>query len=227
MRVTINSKEIIIPSSLSEFTLGQRIEFHNQHGRLLDEMLDSILQMEDEYFRELELVQWRSEKMYRTFAFFANTTVEALKESAFVDEVARIYYASLAVLLEEEENLELQLEFNWKGEDWELAPPEFTRNTKIKFGELIDAKQIIKDMIEMGRGKWEYMVKLCAIFFRKKGEPYDESFVEEDSDRLKLMHELPMNIALQVGFFLSGLINISMTHLTFSANQEPSQAASM
>lgn len=227
MRVTINNKEVIIPSSLSEFTLGQRIDFHNQHGRLLDEMLDSILQMEDEYFREIDLVEWRTQKMYRTFSFFAGMTIEDLIESAFVDEVAKIYHASLAVMLAEEENMELQQEFIWKGEQWQLAPPEFTRKTNIKYGELIDAKQIIKDMVEMGRGKWEYMVKLCAIFFRKKGEAYDESFVEEDSDRLKLMHELPMNIALQVGFFLSGLINISMTLLKFSANQEQSQAASM
>lgn len=226
MRVTINNKEVIIPSSLSEFTLGQRIDFHNQHGRLLDEMLESIQQMEDEYFRELELIQWRMELMYRTFAFFTGTTVEALKESAFVDEISRIYHASLAVLLEEEENVELQQQFFWKDEEWQLSPPELKQDSPMKFGEVIDAKQIVKDMVELGRGKWEYMLRLCAIFFRKKGEPYDESFVYEDSDRLKLMLELPMNIAMQVGFFLSGLINISMKPLTSSGSREPSLAES-
>ena len=220
MRLTINDKEVIIPSSLSEITLGQRINFHNQYGKLLDQMLDSVLKMEDEFFKELELLQWQEEKMFQTVAFFAGCTPEALKTSKFIDEIHRIYLSSLAVLMEEEQTMQPKQEFVWKGETWTLAQPELKQSDKMTFGEFIDAKQIVKDMIELGRGKWEYMVRLCAIYLRKKDEPYDESFVYEDSDRLKLMHELPMDIAMQVGFFLSSSISSSVNILTSSKSQE-------
>jgi len=216
MRVKINDKEVIIPSSLSEITIGQRIEFHNQYGRQLDEMLDSIQQMKDEYFKELELIQWHAEKMYRTFAFFAGTSPEALKASKFIDEISNIYYSCLHVLMDEEQKMELQHEFIWKDQEWQISPPEVKRGDKMTFGELIDAKQIIQNMVQLGRGKWEYMVRLCAIYLRKKGEQYDESFLFDDSDRLKMMYELPMNIAMQVGFFLTSTLSSWMNTSTFS-----------
>lgn len=227
MRVKVNDKEVIIPSSLSEITIGQRIEFYNQYGRQLDEMLDSIQQMKDDEFKELELIEWHNEKMYRTFAFFANTTPEALKQSKFIDEVGNLYYACLHVLLEEEKELEFKREFIWKGETWELAEPKLKQDDRMTFGEMIDSKQIVKDMIELGRGKWEYMVRLCAIYLRKKGEPYDESMVYEDSDRLKQMNELPMDIALQVGFFLSSSMNFLINTLTSSGKAKPKPAGIM
>lgn len=214
MRITINSKEVIFPSSLSEITLGQRIDFHNQHGKLLDQMLDSIMKMDDEIFKEVELAMWHTERMYRTFAFFAGVTVEAIKESEFIDQVARIYHSCLSVLMDEEKEIQLQREFVWKDQQWELAPPELKQGDRMKFGEFVDAKQIIQDMVQLGRGKWEYLIRLCAIYLRKKGEPYSEEFVYEDSERLKLMKELPMDIALQVGFFLNSCQNISINILT-------------
>lgn len=208
MRVILNDKEIVFPSSLSEFTLGQRITFHEKHGAELDKMLDSILAMEDGIEKELEVANFHFEKMFRTFAFFAGTTVDTIKESKFIDDVASIYYSSLAVLLEEEKNLQLQREFIWKGETWVIDAPELKHGDKMKFGEFIDAKQLVKDNADLGKGKWESMLSLCAIFLRKKGEEYKEEFLYEDSDRKKLMKELPMDIALQVGFFLSSILNI-------------------
>ena len=224
MRVVLNDKEFIFPSSLSEITIGQRINFYNEHGQLLDKMLTSILAMEDEIFRELELVEFQYEKMIRTFAFFANTTPEAIKASHFVDDIARIYHSCLAVLVEEEQAMEPQQEFIWNKEEWELAPPVLNQASQMKFEELIDSKQMIKDMVEAGRGKWEYMVKLCAVYFRKKGERYKEEFLYEDSDRIKLMHELPMDFALQVGFFLSVSLNFWINTLMSSASPGPKEA---
>lgn len=225
MRILLNDKEVIVPSSLSEFTIGQRIAFHNEHGRLLDEMLKSIISMEDGPEKELEITQFNFEKMFRTFAFFAGTTAEAIKASKFIDDVANIYYSSLAVLFEEEETMEPQREFVFKGEQWELAPPELSNSSKMKFGEFIDAKQLIKDMVGLGMGKWEYMLPICVIYLRKKGEAYKEEFLFEGSERLKLMEELPMDIAMQVGFFLSSIINFSTNTLRSSGNQESKAAA--
>jgi hypothetical protein len=227
MRVFINDKEVVFPSSLSEYTLGQRIAFHNEHGAILDKMLESILKMEDDEIKEIEIIGFQMEKMFRSFAFFAGTTVEAIKESKFIDDVASVYYSCLAVLFDEEEKLELCRTFTWKEETWELSVPELKHGDKMKFGEFIDAKQVVKDMSDLGHGKWEAMLHLCAIYLRKKGEPYQQEFLYEGSERMEMMKELPMDIALQVGFFLTGTMNFYMNTSKFSEKQRSKEPVSM
>jgi hypothetical protein len=226
MRVIINQTEVVIPSSLAEITLGQRIDFHLQHGADLDKMLASILKMDEGPVKELELTNFHFEKMFRSFAFFSGFDVESIKESKFIDDVASIYYSCLQVLLDDEENLEPVREFLFKGELWELQPPEVLQGSKMKYGEFIDSKQLVKDMVEVGAGKWEYMLPICAIYLRKKGELYQEEFLYEGSDRLQLMRDLPMNIAMQVGFFLTSTMNIYQNTLRSSGNLEQKVAES-
>lgn len=210
MKLLINNQPVTFPSSLSEFTLGQRIDFYTEHGRELEEMAKSILDMEEGFEKDLEISQFQFEQMFRTFAFFTGCTVEAAKDSQFVDDIARIYYSNLSVLFEDEQAIDLKQEFTWNHETWVLYPPELKHGDKITFGELVDSKQMVKDMIEVGRGKWEYMLPLCAIYLRRKDEAYQESWLYEGSERLQLMRSLPMDIALQVGFFLSSSMNIYM-----------------
>lgn len=224
MRIIINDKEVVFPSSLSEYTLGQRIAFEQEHGELLGKMLDSILAMPDDEKKELELVNFQLEKMFRTFAFFAGCTLEAVQDAKFVDDVATIYYSCLAVLFEEESNLELQRSFIWKEEEWEIAAPELKHGDKMKFGEFIDAKQTVKDMADLGRGKWEAMLPLCAIYLRKKDEPYKPEFTYEGSDRQELMKSLPMDMAMQVGFFLSQILNFYLNTSPSFGNRELKEA---
>ncbi len=217
MKILVNDIPVTIPTTLSEFTLGKRIEFYNEYGRELDDMAKVIIEMEDGIDKELEISQYQFEKMIRTFAFFSNCTPEAIRNSKFLDEIAAIYYTSIELLFEEEKNLELSHVFVWNKEFWELHPPELKHGDKMTFGELIDSKQIVKDMMEVGKGKWEYMLPICAIYLRKKDEPYDESFMYEGSERLELMKSLPMNIAMQVGFFLSASMNLYLnSFLSFS-----------
>lgn len=223
MKILINNQPVTIPSSLSDFTLGQRIDFYNEYGRDLDEMAKAIIEMEEGVEKELEITHFQFEKMFRTFAFFANCTVDALRDSNLIDEIATIYHASLSVLFEDEQALEPAAQFVWKGETWELHPPELKHGDKMTFGELIDSKQIVKDMVAVSKGKWELMLPICAIYLRKKGEEYDESFLYQGSERIELMRELPMDIALQVGFFLSGSMNIYLNSFP-SFNQAKQKA---
>lgn len=223
MKVFVNNTEVTLPTSLSEITLGQRIAYHQQYGADLDKMAASILNMPDGLEKELEIVEFHFEKMFRTFAFFTGTTVDSLKESKFIDDIATIYHASLATLVEDEESMEPQYEFTWKGEVWTIHPPELMNGSQMKFGAFIDSKQVVKDMAELGRGKWEYMLPLCAIFLQKKGEEYTEDMLYEGSDRLKLMEDLPMDIAAQVGFFLTDTLNFYISTLRSSGSPEPKE----
>lgn len=227
MRILINDKEVVFPSSLSEYTLGQRIAFQQEHGELLDKMLESILAMEDEVEKEMEMMNLHLEKMFRTFAFFAGCTLEAVKDDKFIDDVARIYYACLSVLFEEEKNIELQQSFVWKNEEWVIANPELKHGDRMKFGEFIDAKQTIKNMVDLGKDKWEAMLPLCAIYLRKKDEPYSQEFLYEGSDRMEEMKQLPMNIAMQVGFFLNSTVNFYLNTLQSFGNPEPKEAVAI
>lgn len=207
MRLQINDTEVVIPSSLAEFTLGQRIDFHRQYGEELERMAGDIAEMEDGPEKEIELMHFHFEQMFRTFAFFANTTPEALKESAFIDDIANIYHAHLATLFAEEKDITLKEEYLWNGEVWHLHAPQLMQGSKITFGQFIDSKQLIQDTIELGKGKWEYLPKICAIYLTKAGEEYSEEFLYEGSERVELMRSLPMDIALAVGFFLSSSLN--------------------
>lgn len=217
MRVIINDTECVFPSSLAEFTLGQRIDYHNQCGNELDAMAESILKMEDGLEKDLELMQFQFEKMIRTVAFFMNTTPDALKESTYLDDIANIYHANMATLFDEEQDLTIESLFVFKGEQWELHPPHLKHGSKMTFGEFIDAKQMVQNLNHLGASKWEHMLRLCAIYLRKKGEPYREEFLYEGSERIELMKELPLTIALSVGFFLTSSLNICLNTLPSSS----------
>jgi hypothetical protein len=209
MTIILNNTEIKLPSSLHEFTLGQRIEFQRQYGDLLDQMQHSIVEMEDGTEKEIEKVQYHFEKMFRVFAFFTNSTFEAVRDSEMIDQVANIYYEHMAPLFDEDDPKELQTEFSFNNETWVLASPELKHGDTMSFGEVIDSKQRIKDLSEIGASKCDYLLPLCAIYLRKKGEEYQEQFLYEGSERQQLMKTLPMDIALQVGFFLKRSMNTS------------------
>lgn len=216
MQVIINDRTITFPTTLAEFTLGQRIDFQEQYGNELDAMAKSIVKMPEGFDKDLEIAQFMIEKCFRTFGFFAGVDPEVLKESDFVDDIAGIYYANMQTLMEDEASVELNLSYEWKGELWEIHPPELKHGSKMTFGEFVDSKQLVKDLHELGKNKWEHLLPLTAIYFRRKDEAYDESFLYEDSDRLKLMRDLPMDIALAVGFFLNSSLHFSLNHLMYS-----------
>lgn len=227
MRIQINDTWYILPTSLREITLRQRIDFQVQYGNELDAMAKSILEMEEGPDKDLEMVQFHFERMFKSFSFFTGVRIEILKECEFIDEMAKIYHASLTVLFEDERKLEYQDEFIWEGEHWKLHPPELKQGDRLTFGELIDSKQMVQQMIKLGQGHWECLLPLCVIYLRKEDEVYQESFLYEDSDRLKLMEKLPLDLALQVGFFLSGSLSLYMTTLQSFNLQEQNQADHM
>lgn len=223
MRLQINNKEVNIPSSLSEITLRQRIDYQSVHGDLLAEMQKSILETKDDEIRELELIELQFERMFRTVSFFTGFSVESLKESEYVDTLFNIYISSIDRVFEDEQQewKDMKYDFVWEGEEWELHTPELKNGDRMTFGEFIDSKQMIQSMVGLGRNRWECLVPLCAIFLRKKGEPYKESFLYEDSERLRLMENLPLDIALQVGFFLSS--SLTIFRKTFQSFSSPEQ----
>lgn len=213
-------KKYSIPNMLEDITLGQRIEFYRQYGAELDELAKTISEMPEGQEREAEESLFMLRSAIETFSFYSGIPLEEVKESMAMEQVLNIYTANLAVLVQQEREITLLQSYNWKGEEWLIAAPELRPDSKMTFNEFITAKEIVRQMAQVGTGNWEPLPYLCAIYFRKKDEQYQEDFVLPESERLKLMYELPLNIALSVGFFLADTMSIySQTSLS-SSRQE-------
>lgn len=220
MQILINGKSVTIPSSLQEMTLGQRIDYYNAHGREVDEQLTALLEMEEGMDRSMVEMDFIVDKAYRTVGFFAGIDPEALKADGQLDEVMAIYQTSLASILEEEDAMELVMRHEWNGEAWVIAPPKLSAGSEMTFGEFVDSKAIVQNLVALGASRWESLQNLAAIYLRKEGEAYTDKFLQEGSERLELMRELPMSIALHVGFFLTTSVNIWQNTSQSSSNQK-------
>ncbi len=212
MNVTVNNKVIKFPTTLSEITLGQRIAFDALYGKDINEGIASVQDMPDDEMKPLEWGVLHMDIACKQFSFFSNIPLEIVQETPLLEEVMNVYNV-MSKLLADDAAQPYKESFAWNGDVWELHPPELKSTSSLTFGELIDSKQIIQDLANIGAGRFEQLQRLCAIYLRKKGEKYDKHFGSDDGPRLKLMADLPMDIALSVAFFLSRSISLSLKHL--------------
>lgn len=205
--VNINNKEIQFPSELGDITLKQRIEFDRLNGEYIKTRLEEIEAITDEEKKEIETAILNIEIACRQFAFFSGLDLVSVERSNQISNILDVYHVTNSLLANDIE-VDSKTEFDWNGETWVLHEPELNPNSDMTFGELIDSKQIIQDLQDLGAGRHEILLKLCSIYLRKKGEEYDKSFPIDGSERMKLMEDLPLDIALAVSFFLSNSMNL-------------------
>lgn len=223
MRIKINENIVEIPNSLAEIKLGQRIAFHNEYGKLLEERLKDALDLPEGILRDLAIQEYHDECALYFFAFFTDCSIESVKQDVPAEIVLAVYYSVFINLIKDENSIELRSNYQWNGEEWLLQSPVLNGRSTMTFGEFIDAKQILKDLVDDQGSRWDFLLKACCIFLRRKEESYDSSFIEEGSDRSKLMESLPMDIALEVGFFLISSIG-SFRSTIQSSTQEKVEA---
>ena len=214
MEFKYKKKVYNIPASLQDYTLGQRIEFDEIHG-------EEIRQLHQEVFKkgedgnelepdELEVMMMSIAVATMNLSFFTGIPIQEVQENISVDDVMNIYYSCFHQLNEQQDNLDLRTEFLWNDEFWYLESPELSYDSKITFNELITSKQIVKQMAEVGAGNWQGMLYLSAIYLKRKDEQFEESWMQEGSERLELMKDLPLDIALNVAFFLQSSMTMYM-----------------
>lgn len=199
MIITIEGKDYSLPVNFSEITLSQRIEYDRQYGKELRDRLTKLIETPD----EVEFAEYQADVACKTLSFFGKIPLETVQATA-IEDVLAIYtevLEELAVEINFSGEMALYSEFVWNKEDWVIAPPELKQDTKMSFGEFIDAKQSVQNMQDTGEERWGALLPLCCIYLRKKGEKYDKDFVIEGGQRMELMKTLPLSIAIQVGFF--------------------------
>jgi hypothetical protein len=207
MKVKINGQEYKLPASLAAVILQQRIDFDKQYGKALRKELAKILDIKDERVRDIEFTVYHCRIACESLSFFAGIPLDVVNNTA-TEDVLTIYHQVMKGYAEDynwqEKEFDLKNEFGWKDEMWVVAPPELQHDSKMTFGELITAKQTVQNMMELGDEKWEALLPLCCIYFRKKGEAFKEEFLAENGERYQMMKTLPLEYALHVAFFLKG-----------------------
>lgn len=228
MKVTINEQEYDIPASLAAVTLQQRIDYENQYGKDLRKQLAKILEIKNGHLQELEFSLYHCELACKTLSFFAGIPLETVNNT-YINDVLSVYHSVMKSYTEEYDftstEFQLENEFGWKDELWTIAGPVLNPDSKMTFGELITAKQAVQNMMQLGDEKWESLLPLCCIYFRKKGEAFNEEFLNETGERYLLMKSLPLNYALHIAFFLIGSMDSWLKTFQYSRNQEDQQPA--
>jgi hypothetical protein len=214
-----NGEQYNYPATLSEITLKQRIDLHNQYGIAYDEAIQKTFEIESETDKAIRQTELRLLFACQCFSFFTGIDLETIKDTFELSQIMNVYNASLAIVLSEESELNNQNQFEFNGEQWVIASPQVTPQSKFTFNEFVTSKEIVRQLEQLGKGKWASLLYLCCIYLRKEGEEFQEEWMEEGSERMIAMLNVPMNIALSVGFFLTNTMNIYLSTLQ-SSNQE-------
>lgn len=220
MTFKYKESEYHFPALLSEITLSRRIAFYQEHGKLLDEKALAVEKLNG-LEKEMEQSMWHLDNAARYFSFYTGIPLAEVQSSMDLTDMMNIYSVDIASLLEQERTIELQQLYGWQNEIWTISAPELLPDNKMTLIEFITGKEVVRQLDAVGKGKWEALPYLCAIYLRKEGEPFDESMIAENSERIKLMLEIPLDIALGVAFFLSSTLNIYITTLASSERESP------
>jgi hypothetical protein len=222
MTVQLNGELREFPSSLADITIGQRIAFHEQYGQAFEKQLQEIIAMPEGWQKTLSFSLYQDSLSAAFVGFFLGVDdVRGLP----ADAVLSIYSVVYSALQEQEESLQPATSFVWNDREWVLAAPVLSAGSSIQFGELIDAKQIIKDIAEDKGTRWHLLHRVACIFLRQPTEQYEQAYSEPGSVRFELMKGLPLDIAFQVGFFLTSWISSFKTTSLFSNQDEEAEAA--
>ncbi len=227
MEILVNDQPVFLPDRLADIFLKDVILFHQDVVAGLEERALEIQQMKED--KTLAALDLQYSTMMETFSYWTQIPIDSFDhDPALVDVVACIYNNSvLPKLFAKDLDEEPRNSFTWRDEIWTLPKIELEHGDPEQFGELIDAKQLVSDMSRNKAGRWQMMQYLSAIFLRKEGEVYQESFLYPGSERLLLMEDLPMDIAAQVGFFLSSIMSTSPRLFLSLLNLERSREGSI
>lgn len=202
MKFKFQKKEYNFPTSLSDITLKQRIDFNDLYGK---EMMEK--QKELDPVDEVAMVENHLEMACKAVSFFSGIPLEDTFKIP-MNQILNVYEHCLKSLLDQQDEMELAVEFFWNDAIWILEQPELNYQSEMSFNEFLTSKQIVKSMADVGNGQWEALPYLCAIFLKKENEAFDEGWMTEGNERMELMKSLPLDIALQVGFFLKSSMNL-------------------
>lgn len=229
MRFEINGKEVSIPSSLEQIPLGKFIEWYDLHGSELDKELQELLSdtKTDPVLKEIEVDQHMDKEGILWMQFWSGYDFESLRDEIIIVPALDAYRIIRFQLKSEEEQTQFPAAMDYAGETWELQNYKVDPESDMTTGEIVTAKEVIRQLAKMGASQFQSWLYLCCIFLRKKDEKFHDSMVFEGSARMELMKKLPMNHALRVGFFLKNCVGTWASTSEYLPQQEPQPTPSL
>lgn len=213
MKIIHDGRTYVYPMSLTEITLGQAIELEDKIRTKQEDYKTQIDQEEDKEQKQLIQLQWQLENAVDSFSFYTGISSQEVKSNFDVLQIVQAYNAAQNIQAEESKQLNDEKEFEFNNELWCIESYELTPKSKMTFNEFLTAKEMVRQMQELGQGNTNSLLYLCCVYLRKHDEPFTEELIDEDGERMELMRSLPMNIALSVGFFLTSITNLYLKDL--------------
>lgn len=221
MQITINNKKYPGPSSLGEITLQMVLDFHNQYGKDIE-----TFQINSDLDDELMQMEIRMDLACKSVAFFFNIPLDIVYKTD-LNQIISIFQNVISPIFEQKQERTLQDQYYFKDFLWTIQSPKMDNQNQMSFIELILGKEITRDLKNFANGKLDVLQRLSAIYLRKtfrgKTEEFQEDWINEDSERLQMMAELPMDIVLDVAFFLQSSMSSFLSTSLFSQNPEVSK----
>lgn len=200
-----------MPQHLSEITLEQVVDFYNLYGRELDRRYKAILDMpEDSDERADAYMLYSYDSAMQHYSFY---TGEALDELIMLDDADKLVEANKAMCQWEIETPRIFTDevFEFAGWHWRIVPP-VTVGKELTYAEFETVTDIALIFSDLQDGRIEALYELCAGYLRKldaDGHPEpSEATYDEVAERVELMKQLPVNIALTVKLFVEQSIAI-------------------
>lgn len=217
MKIKNNGKSYNCPASLMEIPLKQVIDFQLKYGQELDTFLKNA-----DPNNEIDHLEIKMDVACKSVSFFTGIPLEDVYKTDLT-HIFTIFDQVLSPIFQPQEERTLYENYHFKDELWTIASPQLTFENSMTFNELILGKVITNDMKNFAAGKFEALQRLATVYFRKVDEKLDESWLSEEfeqSERLKLMAELPMDIVLDVAFFLQSSMSAFLATFQSSENQK-------
>jgi hypothetical protein len=219
--IEFKDKLYTYPTSYSEVTIKQRIDFHNIYGKEIEDKAKEISLVEDEDVVSILEVQLSLLTACKALSFFANIPFNEVLNNIPVETVMGVYDDYLYTLLFARPEIELRSSYEFAGEQWCIPNPILQPSSKLTLNEFITPKELVRQMEGMGNGTWQALLYLCCIYLRKKDEPFAEELLDDGGERKKLFEKLPLEIAMQVGFFLRRSMTIYLKDFPYSGVPKP------
>jgi len=223
MQLTLNDILCEVPFDTSKITLGSFMEYHNEYGRDLNKLLSEIQKKEfdDEVEKVIALNDYLDQEALAWFSFWTKSDLFEVKEESFIIPVLKSYRQLRSLLQPEDETqMSFPVEIIFNKEVWCISDYKVVPASGMDFNEVITSKETIRQLSSIGKDKYDSLPYMCAIFFRKKNEAFDDSFIQEDGERMTLLKQLPLNVAYQVAFFLNSYQSTYLKTLVYSIAKE-------
>lgn len=211
MQIEVNGELKHIPSDFGVITLGKFIDWQNQHGKALDKELSEVLlkEYDDDLQLEFAVDDHLMREAIAWYSFWTDCDFSDIQKHPQASEMFEQYKLTRCLLKESEKRAEsFPATYQWEGEDWVIQNFTVNPQSDMSFNEIVTSKEVLRQLVEMDKGRWDSLPYLACIFLRKKGEPFTDELIYNDGERMKLFKTLPMDIALSVGFFLISCVNI-------------------